>query len=154
MKTVLATLLLGAVFAAPAASERGSTGALVKVAYNAKLKRSILVDARGFSLYVFFFDPRDRAICVGSLPIPNCQRNWPPLLTTGKPRAGAGARAALLGTTRRSDGRLQVTYNHRALYFFHGFAPTPPDRKPGDVNGQDLGSHWWVLSPAGVPIKP
>ena len=27
------------------------------------------------------------------------------------------------------------------------------DRKPGDVNGQGVIGAWWVLSPAGKPIK-
>ena len=74
---------------------------------------------------------------------------WPPLLTKGTPHAGTGLRASLLGTTKRRDGKLEVTYNHHPLYYFVG------DRKPGPATGQGLnqfGAPWWALSPAGREI--
>jgi Secreted repeat of unknown function len=46
---------------------------------------------------------------------------------SGKPKAGAGARGGLLGTTRRADGRTQVTYHGHPLYYFAG------DKRAGDV---------------------
>jgi predicted lipoprotein with Yx(FWY)xxD motif len=75
--------------------------------------------------------------------------HWPPLLTKGKPHAGTGVRASLLGTTKRKDGKLEVTYNHHPLYYFVG------DRKPRQTTGQGLnqfGAPWWALSPAGREI--
>src|SRR2546421_226857 len=74
---------------------------------------------------------------------------WPPLITKGKPQAGPGVRASLLGTTKRKDGKLEVTYNHHPLYYF------VTDRKPGQTTGQGVnqfGGPWWVLSPAGKEI--
>jgi predicted lipoprotein with Yx(FWY)xxD motif len=68
-----------------------------------------------------------------------CASYWPPLLTKGKPHAGPGVRASLLGTTKRKDGKLEVTYNHHPLYYFVG------DRKPGQTTGQGLnqfGAPW------------
>ena len=65
------------------------------------------------------------------------------------PVAGPGIHAALLGTTRRTDGSLQLTYNGWPLYLW------PPDRAPGKATGQALtnaGGLWYVLSPAGHPI--
>ena len=47
-----------------------------------------------------------------------CATFWPPLIADGKPRVAGGAKASLLGTTKRADGRLQVTYNHHPLYTF------------------------------------
>jgi Secreted repeat of unknown function len=64
----------------------------------------------------------------------------------------AGARASLIGTTKRADGRLQVTYNHHPLYMF------AKDTKAGQTNGEGVnafGGVWNVVSPAGGKItKP
>ena len=78
-----------------------------------------------------------------------CAALWPPLLTKGKPIAGHGVRASLLGTTKRKDGKLEVTYNGHPLYYF------VTDRKPGQTTGQavnQFGAPWWVLSAAGKEI--
>jgi predicted lipoprotein with Yx(FWY)xxD motif len=117
-------------------------GTTVKVA-KSRLGR-ILVDSRGITLYDFVADKGGRSSCYGE-----CASYWPPLLTKGKPHAAPGVRAALLGTTRRKDGKLEVTYNHHPLYYFVG------DRKPGQLTGQGLnqfGAPWWALSPAGREI--
>src|SRR5690348_12108131 len=68
----------------------------------------ILFDGRGFALYAFTRDPRSRATCYGA-----CAKAWPPYIVQGRPAAGSGARAALIGITRRRDGRLQATYSGR-----------------------------------------
>ena len=55
----------------------------------------------------------------------------------------------MLGTTKRSDGRLQVTYKHHPLYTYVG------DTKAGQVNGQGStgsGAKWWVVSAAGTAV--
>jgi predicted lipoprotein with Yx(FWY)xxD motif len=104
----------------------------------------ILVDAGGRTLYDFPPDKRGASTCYGA-----CAALWPPLLTSGKPIAGPGARQSLLGTTRRKDGKFEVTYNKHPLYYFVS------DRKPGQTTGQGLnqfGAPWWVLSPAGKEI--
>jgi predicted lipoprotein with Yx(FWY)xxD motif len=78
-----------------------------------------------------------------------CAALWPPLTTTGKPVAGHGVRASLLGTTKRKDGKLEVTYNHHPLYYFVS------DQKPGQTTGQGVnqfGAPWWVISAAGKEI--
>jgi len=96
-------------------------------------------------LYLFAKDRNGKSACSGS-----CAVYWPPLIASGKPKAGAGARQSLLGTTRRADGRLQVTYRHHPLYRYAG------DSAKGQTNGQGLnasGGLWWVLSPAGNEIS-
>jgi predicted lipoprotein with Yx(FWY)xxD motif len=73
-----------------------------------------------------------------------------PLTTAGKPHAVRGALGARLGTTRRTDGKLEVTYNGHPLYHYAG------DTKPGDTKGQNLnqfGGGWYVLSPFGKKIE-
>jgi predicted lipoprotein with Yx(FWY)xxD motif len=104
----------------------------------------ILVDSRGRTLYLFKKDTGGKSRCSGS-----CAVNWPPLLATGRPRAGSGIAASKLTTTRRPDGKTQVVYNHHPLYRFVG------DSNPGDTNGEGLtafGARWFVVSPAGNQI--
>jgi predicted lipoprotein with Yx(FWY)xxD motif len=104
----------------------------------------ILVDSKGITLYDFVQDKGTKSTCYGA-----CAALWPPLITKGKPIAGPGVRASLLGTTKRKDGKLEVTYNGHPLYYF------VTDRKPGQTTGQGInqfGAPWWVLSPAGKEI--
>jgi predicted lipoprotein with Yx(FWY)xxD motif len=114
-------------------------GATVKIA-DSSLGR-ILVDSKGITLYDFVKDKGTTSACYGA-----CAALWPPLLTSGKPVAGPGVRASLLGTTKRKDGKLEVTYGGHALYYF------VTDRKPGQTTGQGVnqfGGPWWVLTSAG-----
>jgi predicted lipoprotein with Yx(FWY)xxD motif len=104
----------------------------------------ILVDSHGRTLYLFARDKRGRSACSGA-----CAAYWPPLIAAGKPHAVHGAKASLLGTIRRADGRRQVTYRHHPLYRYAG------DGGRGQTSGQgldDFGGEWWVLSPAGNKI--
>jgi predicted lipoprotein with Yx(FWY)xxD motif len=104
----------------------------------------ILVDSKGITLYDFVKDKGPTSVCYGA-----CAALWPPLITKGKPVAGPGVRASLLGTTKRKDGKLEVTYGGRPLYYFVS------DKKPGQTTGQGVnqfGGPWWVLSPAGKEI--
>jgi predicted lipoprotein with Yx(FWY)xxD motif len=129
-----------------------SSRSTVKVASNAKLKQSIVVDADGNTLYMFTADTDGEAACVGDQPAPGCGKIWPPLTADGKPQGEGGIDEKLLGTTKRSDGKTQVTYNNHPLYFFRGYGETPADKNAGDVNGQAFAGLWYVLSPAGAPI--
>jgi predicted lipoprotein with Yx(FWY)xxD motif len=142
--TALAASALVAVTAAALATAGGakSPGARVNVA-GSPFGR-ILVDSKGITLYDFPPDRGKVSVCYGA-----CAALWPPLITKGKPIAGNGAHAALLATTRRKDGKLQVTYGGHPLYYF------VTDRKPGQTTGQGVnqfGGPWWVISPAGKEI--
>ena len=75
----------------------------------------ILVDSKGRTVYLFQKDTGSMSTCSGA-----CATNWPPVTTTGKPRAGTGVTASMLGTTTRSDGTKQVTYNGHPLYLYIG----------------------------------
>jgi predicted lipoprotein with Yx(FWY)xxD motif len=104
----------------------------------------IVVDARGHTLYLFGKDRNGKSACSGA-----CAKAWPPLIGTAKPRAGAGAKASLLGTIKRADGRRQVTYNHHPLYTFIN------DTKKGQTHGEGLnafGGTWDALSAAGARV--
>ena len=103
----------------------------------------VLFDGAGRALYVFTRERSSRPECYGA-----CADAWPPFLTRGAPRAGRRARAALVGTTRRRDGRRQVTYRGRPLYYFVG------DRAPGLITCHgvlEFGGTWLVVHPDGRP---
>lgn len=146
---VLAFVVSGlAITPASATQERTASPeavrATVKVAQS-KLGR-ILVDGRGRTLYLFTAETRGSIVCKSDFM--GCTQLWPPLLSQGTPRAGAGANARLLRTVRRTKpAGQQVTYNGHPLYFFKD------DRKPGDVKGQSYFGIWYVVSPKGTAIK-
>jgi len=138
---VVAALALVVGVASAGTSKRGA--AKVSVA-STKLGR-VLVDGRGHTLYLFAKDVRGKATCTGA-----CAAFWPPLIAKGKPLAGAGVKSTLLGTSRRADGRLQVTYNHHPLYAF------AKDVRKGDTNGEELntfGGEWYAVSSAGAKVE-
>jgi predicted lipoprotein with Yx(FWY)xxD motif len=140
---VLATLVVAGVLTGTAMAASGSP-AIVKV--RATSLGSTLVASNGKTLYMFAHDTTTKSTCTGS-----CATFWPPLVTTGKPKAGPGVHAALLGTTHRADGKLQVTYHGHPLYFF------AKDTKAGATSGEGVnafGGKWYVLSPAGSKIAP
>jgi predicted lipoprotein with Yx(FWY)xxD motif len=129
----------------PATHAAQANGAVVSTA-KTSLGR-IIVNSNGRTLYLFAKDRNGKSACTGQ-----CAVFWPPLITSGKPRVIGGARASLIGTTRRADGRLQVTYNHHPLYTF------VKDTKAGQTNGEGVnafGAVWDAVSPAGAKIpKP
>ncbi len=136
---LIAAALIQVGFAGPA---KGSA-ATVRVS-KSKLGR-ILVNGRGRSLYLFEKDTRGKSTCYGA-----CATYWPPLIVSGKPRAGTGAKASLLGRTKRRDGRWQVTYNRHPLYTYVG------DTKRGQTNGEgldDFGAEWDLVSPSGAKVE-
>jgi predicted lipoprotein with Yx(FWY)xxD motif len=106
---------------------------------------SVLFDANGQVVYVFEIDGRDRSACTSA----ECVEAWPPVLTREPPSAGTGADKSLLGTIRRSDGMLQVTYNGRPLYFYE-------HESPGEIKCHNVDLHgglWWVVTPRGEPVS-
>ena len=105
----------------------------------------ILVDPQGRYLYLFQKDIGTKSECAGA-----CAAAWPPLRATGKPAVGTSLSASKIGTTARSDGKPQVTYNGHPLYLYAA------DQKPGDTNGQGLnifGGGWFALSAAGNMVS-
>ena len=102
---------------------------------------TIIVNSEGMTLYDFHKDKGGKSSCYGA-----CAGAWPPLLTEGEAKAEAGAMASQLGTTKRKDGTVQVTYGGWPLYTYVG------DQKPGEANGNDIdqfGAEWYALQPNG-----
>ncbi len=108
---------------------------------------TVLVDGKGLTLYMFVPDKQGKSTCYGT-----CAQAWPPLLLPAgakAPVAGAGVQSSLLGTTQRTDGTTQITYNKWPLYLWVN------DSQPGQATGQglnNLGGLWYVLSPDGQEI--
>jgi predicted lipoprotein with Yx(FWY)xxD motif len=103
----------------------------------------VLFDGRGFALYLFTRDKPDKSRCYG-----DCARAWPPFKTKGKPTAGPGADASLLGTTKRKNGSKQVTYAGHPLYYYEH------DDEAGEILCHDVnefGGRWLVVQPDGSP---
>jgi len=127
--------------ASAASSTHGS--ATVDVA-NSDLGK-VLVDSKGRTLYLFKKDSGTKSTCFGA-----CATNWPPVRVTHKPTVSNGLTASKAGTTKRSDGKPEVTYNGHPLYRFAG------DQKPGDTKGQRInafGGSWFAVSPAGNQVS-
>lgn len=104
---------------------------------------SVVADGRGEAFYLFDKEQGKRSQCYGA-----CARAWPPVLTKGKPRAGKGVKAGLLGTTKRKNGKLQVTYKGQPLYYY-------VDDEPGLIlcqNVDEFGGLWLVVKPNGNPV--
>jgi predicted lipoprotein with Yx(FWY)xxD motif len=143
MKTLIALIAItGLGVLAPAAMSADRSGT---VAVHSSRFGRVLFDGRGFVLYAFTRDARRRSNCSSA-----CAAAWPPYIVSARPRAGAGTRAALLGTTRRADGKLQATYAGRPLYYYVG------DRRPRQIlcqNVLEFGGLWLVVRPTGALVR-
>ena len=105
---------------------------------------TILTDGAGRTLYLFTADRGKTSRCYGS-----CAKAWPVAYAKGTPRAGAGARASLLGRTKRRDGRYQVTYRGRPLYYYVG----EPAGQVLCQNVNEFGGLWLVVRPDGTAVR-
>jgi predicted lipoprotein with Yx(FWY)xxD motif len=103
---------------------------------------SMLFDASGQAIYLFDAERSTQPMCYD-----DCAEAWPPVLTTGEPRAEGSVRSALLGTTRRRDGTSQVTYGGHPLYFY------AHEGKYQVLchNIEGFGGTWLVVQPDGDP---
>lgn len=100
----------------------------------------VIADRKGEAFYLFDKEDGKRSECYGA-----CAKAWPPVLTKGKPKAGAGAKQGLLGTTKRRNGKLQVTYAGQPLYYY-------VDDSPGTIlchDVEEFGGLWLVVKPNG-----
>jgi predicted lipoprotein with Yx(FWY)xxD motif len=104
----------------------------------------VVANPKGLTVYMFRKDAKHKSACYGA-----CASFWPPVLTTGKPVAGPGLEQALLGTSKRTDGKLQVTYKGYPIYTYTA------DKKPGTTKGEGskaFGASWYALTPKGIQI--
>jgi predicted lipoprotein with Yx(FWY)xxD motif len=142
---ILAVVVIAAIIAVFVATSGGTTNAAPSsspaVSLNSTALGSVLVDAKGRTLYLFEGDrPNVSTLSAAGRAI------WPPFTAKTKPAAMAGANAALIGTIPATG---QLTYNGHPLYYYVG------DQQSGQTAGQGLnqfGARWYVLSAAGSAI--
>ena len=104
----------------------------------------VLVNSKGHTLYLFKKDSHGTSTCYKS-----CGTFWPPLLKHGKSTLGPGVKKSLLGTTRRRNGTLQLTYNKHPLYTYK------LDTRAGQTKGEGLtafGAKWYAVSATGKAV--
>jgi predicted lipoprotein with Yx(FWY)xxD motif len=138
-----ALVVLPALVLAPATMAERSSAPTLKAGSSAYGK--VLFDGRGFVLYGFTRD-HGRSACYGA-----CAKAWPPYFAPkGKLTAGAGVKKSLLGTVKRKNGRRQVTYAGKPLYYYVG------DTKRGQILCQDVveyGGRWLIVRPSGKLVR-
>ena len=136
---ILAALLVPALAAAVTRTP------LVGTAHNARMHATILVDRTGRTLYNLSAERKGRFVCTDT----GCLSFWHPLVV---PKGTMPTGRVTLGTLRRPDGRLQVTYRGAPLYTF------VKDVKAGQTNGEgfkDVGVwHATALGAAAAVTKP
>lgn len=143
--TLVMVGVLGAGAAMAATTAISSSAASVKAVDNAQFG-TILVAANGKTLYRYTKDSKGVNRCTADKA---CAPYWPQLLVkaTAKPVAGAGIKAALLGTIKAAHGMRQVTYAGFPLYYFSG------DKAAGQMNGQGFQNQWYVVNTKGAFVK-
>jgi predicted lipoprotein with Yx(FWY)xxD motif len=130
----------GAVLAAPAAAQAPGPVSL-RSAQNAQLG-ALLVDAQGKTLYRFTRDEGSTSTCYDQ-----CAQTWPPLLVSSGQATLVGI-GGTVGTTVRTDGTRQVTYNGVPVYYYSR------DVAIGEVNGQGVGGVWFVVNTTAAVALP
>ena len=139
----LAVLLLAGVVTGLAVA-----GPILKRAPNAALGKDILVNAKGLTLYHLTSERAGTIRCTGI-----CATFWIPVLAPakGKPALGPGVIRSKVGTIKRPDGKVQLTYNGYALDRYY------LDKKPGQVGGESFATgtgYWYAISTTGALVKP
>ena len=142
----LAVALAAAGVAAAAAVTHQSSAASSATAGRVTLHKTkignVLATSSGRTLYLFMKDKNGKSACYGQ-----CATYWPPLMKKGALRAGAGVKANLLGTTKRKNGKAQVTYKGHPLYLYK------LDHAAGQIAGQRqnfFGGKWYAVSASGA----
>ncbi|MFI0895064.1 hypothetical protein [Streptomyces sp. NPDC020983] len=132
------------VTASPAGQAAKATPSTVTTKDISPFGKILVGGEKNRTLYLFLADKKNESTCTGA-----CAKVWPPLLVNGKPTAAGGADAKKLGTTKRSGGGNQVTYNGHPLYLFAA------DTGSGNTRGQGLnnfGAKWYVVGTDGKQI--
>jgi predicted lipoprotein with Yx(FWY)xxD motif len=141
--TVVAIALTAASLVPALAGAKGS-GAKIEL-HNTKLGK-ILVNSRGFTIYAFTPDGRNKDRCAA---IRQCLAVWPVVATSGRPIAGPGVKQSLLGTIKVGH-KTQVTYAGHPLYTYVGDFHAAQTTY---VNILQFHGRWPALNASGKEVK-
>jgi predicted lipoprotein with Yx(FWY)xxD motif len=154
LKRIVLTVAMGVALAAAGVaaaaavthqSSASSSATAGKVTLHKTKIGKVLATSSGRTLYLFMKDKNGRSACYGQ-----CAGYWPPLMKKGALRAGTGVKASLLGTTKRKNGKRQVTYKGHPLYLYKF------DSGAGQISGQRqnfFGGKWYAVSASGSANK-
>jgi predicted lipoprotein with Yx(FWY)xxD motif len=120
-------------------SEKETTGVIIATG-DSEFGTMLFNDKRQ-AIYIWELEESTKAECYEG-----CAEAWPPVLTNGAPRAAGSVSNQLLGTTQRTDGSTQVTYNGHPLYYY-------AHEEAGEVKCHNVSTHgglWWVIQPSGI----
>ncbi len=144
----MAVALLGVATLAGTLVLPGVAGAATKTTVTTKHNKTwgtILTLGSGVTVYRLTLDPKNKSVCTGT-----CAKIWPPVVLAPGQKSAVGNGVSGLGSIKRSDGTLQVTYKGVPLYRFVG------DHKAGQATGniKDSFGQWWVVNPAHPTATP
>ena len=144
---VLALAVLAVVAAGCGGAIPSSNGGPAGVKLDHSELGQYLVDSEGHTLYLFERDEKGESYCSGA-----CASVWPPFETDSTPKSMGGIPASALGTIKRDDGDMQVTYRGHPLYYYAADTSTADQEKGEDVN--QFGASWYVVGAKGQPVEP
>jgi predicted lipoprotein with Yx(FWY)xxD motif len=143
----MGAIALGFVAAGCGVARPSSDGGPATLKLGSGTDGRFLVDGQGHTVYLFEKDEGGESYCSGA-----CAAVWPPLETDSMPRATAGVDGGALGTIKRDDGDMQVTYHGHPLYYYAADASTPGKTKGEDV--RQFGDSWYLVAGGGKPLEP
>jgi predicted lipoprotein with Yx(FWY)xxD motif len=123
-------------------STTSSTASAAGIKTESSGKGTVLVTAKGHTIYWFAIDTPTKSNCDSA-----CLKFWPPL--TGKPSVASGASLSGKFGTITTAGKTQATYMGHPLYVYAG------DTAAGQVNGNKLninGGLWYAMTPNGAKL--
>ena len=147
MRRILTLIAATALVTLLATTLAGASASRAKLLLRKTSVGTILVNSRGFTLYAFSRDGRNKDACAA---ISGCLSVWPVVKTSGRAIAGPGVKSALIGTITLKSGVKQVTYAGHPLYSYVG------DGSPGQtsyVNFFQSGGYWPAVNAAGHLVK-
>lgn len=140
MKNLMLILLVGILLATVGVGAVSADHHAVSVSTKDGIGR-YLADAHGRTLYWFKLDHSGESACNGG-----CLEKWS-VYYREKVAPPKDINAGDFGFITRPDGRNQTTFRGYPLYYFF------KDSQPGDTFGQGVKGVWFVIDPAGFPMR-
>ena len=147
MKRIFCAAVIVVAAAGATAGLATASGSTTKLQLDKTRVGTILVNTRGFTVYAFTRDGRNRDACAS---ISGCLSVWPPVTTSGRVIAGKGVRSGLIGAIKLKGGVKQVTYAGHPLYTYIA------DGSPGQtfyINILQFRGRWPAVNAAGGEVK-